>query len=128
MREVNLTELARRRGMAWRDIAWSLGLDSAQAAQKRFQKLTREPEILFYAFRAAGDKAWHGKPDLLPNGRYEAGRLDFNPARPSPFRGSLEIRYGPVDEECPSAPMRAYALVNNRRVALTTAVQDELFG
>jgi len=128
MREVNLIEVARRRGMSWRDIAWSLGLDSAQAAQKRFQKLTQEPEILVYAFRVAGDKAWHGKPDLLPNGRYEVGRLDFNPARPSSFRGSLELRYGPVDEECPPAPMRVYALVNTRRVPLTTAVQDELFG
>ena len=129
-REINLVELARRRGMSWRDIGWSLGLDSAQAAQKRFQKLTQEPEILVYAFRLAGEKdaAWHGKPDLLRNGRFESGTLDFNPARPGPFRGrTLEFRYGPVHEECPPPYMRAYALLNNRRVALTTALQNELF-
>jgi hypothetical protein len=101
---------------------------TGQRALKRFRKLTLEPEVLVYAFRVAGDKAWHGKPNLLPNGRYEAGRLDFNPARPSSFRGSLELRYGPVDADCPPAPMRVYALVNSRRVPLTTAVQDELFG
>ena len=128
MRETNVIEHARRRGLSWRDIAWSLGLDSAQAAQKRFDRLTSPPEILVYAFRVAGETEWHGKPDLLETG-YESGSLYFDPARPSPFgRRTLELRYGPVDEAYPASHMRAYAPVNNRRVPLTTAVQVELFG
>ncbi len=129
-RELNLIELARRRGMSWRDIAWSLDLDSAQAAEKRFQRLARPPEALIYAFRVAEPgEPWHGKPDALPQGYFETGVIDFNPARPGPYQGRrLELRYGPVDEDCMPAPMRAYAAVNNRRVALTAEVQSSIFG
>lgn len=128
-RELNLIKLARDRGMSWRDIAWSLGLDSPQAAEKRFQRLARPPETLIYAFRVAeSDEPWYGKPDALPTGSYETGFIDFNPARPGPFRGhTLELRYGPVEEECLPGPMRAYALVNNRRIAATAVVQNTLF-
>ena len=61
-RELNLIKFARDRKMSWRDIAWSLGLDSPQAAEKRFQRLTRPPETLIYAFRVAeSDGPWYGK-------------------------------------------------------------------
>jgi hypothetical protein len=115
--------------MSWRDIAWSLDLDSAQAAEKRFQRLTRRPEALIYAFKVEGPgERWHGKPEALRD-NYETGTIDFNPARPGPFRGQiLEVRYGQVDEACMPGPMRAYTLVNNRRVALTAEIQMILFG
>jgi hypothetical protein len=128
-RELNLIKLARDRKMSWRDIAWSLGLDSPQAAEKRFQRLTRPPEALIYSFRVAEpDEPWHGKPGALPPGSYETGFIHFNPARPGPFQGqTLELRYGPVDEEVMPGPMRAYAQVNNRRIAVTALVQNTLF-
>jgi hypothetical protein len=128
-RELNLIKLARDRKMSWRDIAWSLGLDSPQAAEKRFQRLTRPPEILIYAFRVAeSDEPWYGKPGALPPGSYETGFIHFNPARPGPFQGHmLELRYGPVDEEVMPGPMRAYAQVDNRRIAVTALVQNTLF-
>jgi hypothetical protein len=128
-RELNLIRLARDRGLPWRDIAWSLGLDSPQAAEKRFQRLARPPETLIYAFRVAeSDEPWYGKPDALPTGSYETGLIHFNPARPGPFQDhTLELRYGPVDEEVMPGPMRAYAQVNNRRIAVTALVQNTLF-
>lgn len=127
-RELNLIILARKQGMSWRDIAWSLDLDSPQAAEKRFQRLSRPPESLIYAFRVADGEPWHGRPQALPTGIHETGFIDFNPARPGPFRGcTLEVRYGPTDEECMPGPMRAYAQVNNRRIALTARVQNILF-
>ncbi len=127
-RELNLIKLARDRGMSWRDIAWSLGLDSPQAAEKRFQRLARPPEALIYAFRInEPGEPWYGNPDALRSG-YETGFIEFNPARPGPFRGyTLEVRYGPTEEECLPGPMRAYAQVNNRRIAVTAVVQNTLF-
>lgn len=127
-REQNLINLARNRGMSWRDIAWSLDLDSSQAAEKRFQRLTRPPEAMIYAFRIdEPGEPWHGNPDALRSG-YETGFIEFNPARPGPFRGyTLEVRYGPVDEELMPGPMREYVPVNNRRIAVTVRVQRMLF-
>ena len=130
-REASLIALARRRGLPWREIALHLGLDSGQAAQQRAERLTRPPATLIYAFRAADDDGapWHGNPDALPPGEYEIGTIFFHPARPGPFSGRLlELRYGPVDDQCEPSYLRAYATVNNRRVAATTAVQKELFG
>jgi hypothetical protein len=40
----------------------------------------------------------------------------------------LELRYGPVDAEPMPPHLRAYALVNGRRIAPTAVVQKELFG
>jgi len=130
-REASLIALARRRGLSWREIALHLGLDSGQAAQQRAERLTRPPATLIYAFRAADQERapWHGNPDAAPPGEYETGTIFFNPARPGPFSGRLlELRYGPVDEQCEPSYLRAYATVNNRRVATTTAVQKQLFG
>jgi hypothetical protein len=130
-READLIALARRRGLSWREIAAHLGLDSGQAAQQRAERLTRPPATLIYAFRAAGEEAapWHGDPGALPPGDYETGTILVSPARPGPFSGRLlELRYGPVDDQCEPSYLRAYATVNNRRVAATTAVQKELFG
>ena len=130
MREVNLIRLARSRGMSWRDIAWSLDLDSAQAAEKRFRRLTQPPEAMIYAFRVAGPgRPWLGNPEALTDRSYETGIIHFNPARPGPFRGQmLEVRYGPADEGCWPGPMHAYAAVNNPRIALTAEIQMGLFG
>jgi hypothetical protein len=128
-RELDLINLARARGMSWRDIAWSLDLDSSQAAEKRFQRLTRPPEAMIYAFRInEPGEPWHGNPDALRTG-YETGFIEFNPARPGPFRGhTLEVKYGSAEEELMPGPMRAYAQVNNRRIPVTARVQMMLFG
>lgn len=128
-REMNLIELARGR-MSWRDIAWSLDLDSAQAAEKRFQRLTRPPAAVIFAFRVdEPGEPWHGRPDVLPDGMYDFGFIDFNPARPGPFRGrTLEVRYGPTEEEVMPGPMRAYMQINNQRVPLSAQIQISLFG
>jgi hypothetical protein len=130
-RELNLITLARQSGLSWREIAWHLGLDSAQSAQQRHQRLARTPDTVIYAFRLADEKGapWHGNPGALPGGKYETGTIDFNPARPGPFSGrTLEVRYGPVDADYKPSYLRAYALVNNRRIAATADVQEELFG
>jgi hypothetical protein len=94
-------------------------------------RLARTPDTLIYAFRVAGEKGeqWHGQAGALPSGEYETGLIEFNPAWPGPFTGqALEVRYGPVDDEFMPPYLRAYALVNNRRVAATAAVQQILFG
>ncbi len=57
------------------------------------------------------------------------GRIDFNPAIPRPYSGrTLELRYGPVEAEVAPAYLRAYVLVNGRRIPATAAVQQKLFG
>lgn len=130
-REINIVARLRQRGVPWREIAQHRGLQSAQAAQQRYERLTRPPEVMIYAFRAADEKdaPWHGDPDALPAGEFETGTIDFNPAAPRPFSGrTLELRYGPVEAEAMAPHLRAYALVNGRRIAATAAVQTELFG
>jgi hypothetical protein len=130
-REINIVARLRERGVPWREIAQHRGLQSAQAAQQRYERLTRLPDVMIYAFRAADEKdaPWHGDPDALPAGQFETGMIDFNPAAPRPFSGrTLELRYGPVEAEAMASHLRTYALVNGRRIAPTAAVQIELFG
>lgn len=130
-REMNIVTLLRAREVSWREIAHHRGLQSAQAAKQRYDRLARQPEVVVYAFRAAGkaDGPWHGDPDALPDGGYETGTLDFNPPSPRPFSGlTLEVRYGTVAAEIMPPYLRAYAKVNGRQVAVTSAVQLELFG
>lgn len=130
-REINVIARLRERGVSWREIAHHRGLQSAQAAQQRYERLARQPDAVIYAFRAAdeGGAPWHGAPDALPAGQYETGTIDFNPASQRPYSGrTLELRYGPVDFPVMEPHMRAYALVNGRRVAATADVQIELFG
>jgi hypothetical protein len=68
-------------------------------------------------------------PDALPAGQYETGTIDFNPAAQRPYSGcTLELRKGPVDIPIMEPHLRAYALVNGRLVATTTALQIDLFG
>jgi hypothetical protein len=51
-----------------------------------------EPGSHRFAFRVR-----HGAPGALPPGRYETGRIDFNPALQRPRSGrTLEPRYGPA--------------------------------
>jgi hypothetical protein len=130
-REINVITRLRQLGVSWREIAHHRGLHSAQSAQQRYEKLTRQPDVVIYAFRVADDPAapWHGAPSALGPGLYEVGRIDFNPAAARPYSGrTLELRYGPVDLPAMEPHMRAYALVNGRRIAPTAAVQTELFG
>jgi hypothetical protein len=130
-REINLVTLLRQRGVPWREIAQHRGLQSAQAAQQRYRRLTEPPEDMIYAFRAADEKdaPWHGDHDALPDGQFRTGRIDFNPAMPRPYSGrTLELRYGPVEAEAAPAYLRAYAHVNGRRIPATAALQQELFG
>ena len=48
---------------------------------------------------------------------------------PRPYNGRrLELLYGPAGIEVMEPHLRAYALVNGRRIAVTKAVQIELFG
>lgn len=130
-REMRILTLLRARQVSWREIAHHRGLQSAQAAKQRYDRLVRQPEVVVYAFRAAGkaDALWHGDPDALPDGQYETGTLDFNPPSPRPFSGlALEVRYGTVRAEMMPPCLHAYAWVNGRQVAVTSAVQQELFG
>ena len=130
-REINVVARLRERGVSWREIAHHRGLQSAQAAQQRYDRLTRPPEAVIYAFRAADEPGapWHGTPDALPADQYETGWIDFNPAFPRPYSGRrLELLYGPAGIEVMEPHLRAYALVNGRRIAVTKAVQIELFG
>jgi hypothetical protein len=130
-REINVIARLRERGVSWREIAHHRGLRSAQAAQQRFERLTRPPEAVIYAFRAADEPSapWHGAPDALPAGQYHTATIDFNPAAPRPYSGhALELRYGSAGIPVMEPHLRAYALVNGRRVAPTAAVQIELFG
>jgi hypothetical protein len=85
----------RERGVSWREVAHHRGLQSAQAAQQRYERLTRPPEAVIYAFRTADEPGapWHGAPDALPDGHYQTGTIDFNPAAPRPYSGrALELR------------------------------------
>jgi hypothetical protein len=129
-REINVVARLRERGVSWREIAHHRGLQSAQAAKQRYERLARQPEIVIYAFRADETGApWHGSPDALPAGQYETGTIDFNPAAPRPYSGhTLELRYGPAEFPVMEPHLRAYALVNGRRIATTADVQIELFG
>jgi hypothetical protein len=130
-REIDVVARLRERGVSWKDIAHHRGLQSAQAAKQRYERLGRQPEVVIYAFRAADEDGapWHGAPDALPAGRYETGTIDFNPAVQRPYSGrTLELRYGPVELPVMEPYLRAYALVNGRRVPATGAVQIELFG
>jgi hypothetical protein len=130
-REINVIARLRERGVSWREIAHHRGLQTAQAAQQRYERLTRPPEAVIYAFRAADEPGapWHGAPDALPAGQYQTGTIDFNPAAPRPYSGrTLELRYGSASIPVMEPHLRAYALVNGRRVATTAAVQIELFG
>ena len=129
-REVNVTELLRRRGVSWREIAWRRGLGSAQRAQQRFQHLTRGPGALIYAFRVAGEGVgtWRGEFNMLPEGSYETGVINFMPERTGPYSGrTLEVRYGDVGDDGMEPYLRAYAMVNFRRIGLRADVQHELF-
>ena len=130
-REINVVARLRERRVSWREIAHHRGLQSAQAAKQRFERLTRPPEAVIYAFRAADEPGapWHGAPGALPDGQYETGMIDFNPAAQRPYSGHrLDVRYGPADIPVMEPHLRAYALVNGRRVAPTATVQIELFG
>jgi len=130
-REINVVARLRERGVSWKEIAHHRGLQSAQAAKQRYERLARQPEAVIYAFRVADEShaSWQGVPDALPAGQYETGTIDFNPAAQRPHSGrTLELRYGPADLPVMEPHLRAYALVNGRRVAATAAVQIELFG
>lgn len=130
-REINVVARLRERGVSWREIAHHRGLQSAQAAQQRYDRLTRPPEAVIYAFRAADEPGapWHGTPNALPADQCETGWIEFNPAVPRPYSGRrLELVYGPAGIEVMEPHLRAYALVNGRRIAVTKDVQVELFG
>ena len=130
-REVNVTELLRRRGISWREIAWRRGLGSAQRAQQRFQHLTRGPTVLIYAFRIAGKDAepWHGDPGALAEGSYQTGMINFMPEQTGPYSGrTLDVRYGDIGDDGMEPYLRAYAMVNYRRIGLRAEIQYELFG
>jgi hypothetical protein len=130
-REINVVARLRERGVSWREVAHHRGLQSAQAAKQRYERLARQPEIVIYAFRPADEEnaPWHGAQDALPDGLYETGTIDFNPAAQRPYSGrTLELRYGPADLPVMEPHLRAYAHVNGRRVAATAGIQIELFG
>jgi hypothetical protein len=54
--EASLLTIARARGMTWQELAFGLGLGSAQAARQRYERL---------ALRAAPDHAQRGHDDPL---------------------------------------------------------------
>jgi hypothetical protein len=130
-REINVVARLRERNVPWSEIAYHRGLRSAQAAKQRYDRMTRSPEVLIYAFRVAdeSDASWHGDPDALSDGEYQTGVIEFNPAAPRPLSGRpLEVRYGPVDAEVMEPHLRGYTRLNGRSLAATASVQLELFG
>jgi len=155
-REVNVITLLRNMGVSWREIAYHRGLESGQAARQRFERLTnrsappvsitdgnwqpgaygpttmRLMDLMVYAFRIADEKNadWYGDPELLPAGAYSVSRIDFAPGTPRPpFSGrSLEFRYGVVEADVLPGYLRAYPLIDGRRIAMTADAQLALFG
>lgn len=43
--EASLLTIARGRGMTWQELAFGLGLSSAQAAQQRYERLSRRTDL-----------------------------------------------------------------------------------
>jgi len=148
-REANVITRLRAKGVSWRSIAQYRGLESAQAARQRYERLTQrspyEPVVagrympatmtvtaeLIFAFRIADEAGamWFGDPDLL-DGQHNAGRFSFVPDVPRPpFSGrTIEVRYGLVEAEVLPGYLRAYPMVGHRRIAMTAAAQIALFG
>ena len=54
-REFNVVARLRDRGVPWKEIAQHRGLQSAQAAKQRYERLARQPEAVVYAFRVADE-------------------------------------------------------------------------
>jgi hypothetical protein len=126
-RDVNVVARLRERGVSGREIAHHRGLQSAQAAKQRYERLTSQPEVRIYAFRAAdqtGAMAWCAGRAASWSVRDRHDRLQSGGAAAYSGR-TLELRYGPVDIPVMEPHLRAYALVNGRRVATTAAVQTD---
>ncbi len=119
--------------MSLAQIAEMLGVSVQRTSQIATGKhgAARPRPSLIYAFRILGERAerWHGEPGALPEGSYQAGRIDFNPGpNPSPYAGAtLEVRYGPVPDDGLPAYLQGYTTVNGMRIRATAAVQGELF-
>jgi hypothetical protein len=147
-RELNVVSRLRAKGVAWRVIAQYRGLESAQAAKQRYDRIQRRSapttdqdryglatmsvtDVMVYAFRIAGDDgaAWHGEPDLLPAGQYIESAFPFMPdTLHPPFSGrTLIVRYGLVSSEVLPGYLRACPLIDNRRIPMTAATQEVLF-
>jgi len=127
----SVAELRSRMSLA--QIAQMLGVSVQRTSQIATGKhgAARPQPTLIYAFRVLGDRSgrWHGEPGALPEGRYQTGRIDFNPnPNPSPYAGTtLEVRYGPVPDDGLPAYLQGYTTVNSMRIRATAAVQGELF-
>ena len=75
------------------------------------------------------DAPWHGEVDSLAGGDFETGVIDFYPAQPGPYSGrTLEVRYGDVGDDGLEPYLRAFAMVNNRRIGTRRDIRYELFG
>lgn len=146
-REVNVVSRLRSKDVSWRVIAQYRGLESAQAARQRYERLARRSptahqagtpgtmvveDTLVYAFRIAGEAeaTWYGEPELVTAGPHETVSFSFVPDLPRPpFSGrTLDFRVGRVRAEVLPGHLRAYPLVGNRRVGMTAATQQALFG
>ncbi len=119
--------------MSLAQIAGMLGVSVQRTSQIATGKhgAARPRPSLIDAFRVLGQRPgrWYGVPRALPEGSYQAGQIDFNPApNPSPYAGAiLEVRYGPVPEDGLPAYLQGYTTVNGMRIRATAAVQGELF-
>jgi hypothetical protein len=87
---------------------------------------------LVYAFRIAGEKdaTWYGEPELRPSEPYKTVPFSFVPSLPRPpFSGwTLEFRFGRMSAKVLPGHLRAYPLIGNRRIGMTAATQQALFG
>jgi hypothetical protein len=127
----SVAELRNRMSLA--QIAQILGVSVQRTSQIATGKhgAARPRPTLIYAFRVVGDRPgrWHGEPGALPEGRYQTGRIGFNPGpNPSPYAGTtLEVRYGPVPDDGLPAYLQGYTTVNGMRIRATATVQGEPF-
>ncbi len=120
-------------GASLADIARALGVSVQRVSQMATGKhgTGRRNPPLIYAFRVAddpGDDGWYGEENALPQGQFETGFIDFEPAVRNRFAGHrLQVRYGPVPDDGLPPAMHAYTTVNGRRLRSTEKVQQLLF-
>lgn len=91
-------------------------------------------EEMIYAFRVLDPGgSWHGDPEALPEGQFEASICAFEPAAdPSPFAGqTLEFRHGLMPDDGQPAQLRGFTIVGDihsrRAIRLRADIHVVLF-
>lgn len=87
--EASLLMMARGRGMTWQELAFGLGLGSAQAARQRYERLTRR---LSLSFKTSGGVTG------LPNQSGSGNRIALRPPVPGCQPAAGEGEQAPAGE------------------------------